>query len=389
MYKEPNRKFLLALLLFFLLFLFCERKTKVQNASEAIKRGEYARAIRSLKSALTQDSLNPEIHYNLALAYALLDSLKSSYPHFLKLIELNSPLKDSSDLILKLSEILKVEPYPSSYILMERMNQFKGSFSHDNENLAVAAARLDRADIYLIKIDGTIIKRITRDGMNTDPAFSPLKDIIAYVSNRDGDDEIYLFYLNGDSTIKLTNNTYTDISPSFSPDGKEIVYVTNRDGNWEIYKINLKNRYVLRLTNNRFWDCFPSFTPEGKFIIFSSKRNGSEDIYIMNNDGTNERLLYATKYDETDPHFVKGNLIFRSNMDGEFEIYQLNVGKKKPVRLTYNDYPDWNPRVSYDGTKIIASRYIKGRWRLYFINLNRAIPAEVLARKITESKLPQ
>ncbi len=364
------------------LLVICARKIEIQDTAEMIKKGDYQRAIKELNKIIKTDSLNPLVHYNLSLAYAGLDSLVNASYHFLKLVEMNSDLKDGLELKLKITSLLRMEPYPISPIPMGRMNQFKGSPGPDNELIAVAAARLDRADIYLVKLDGTIVKKITRAGMNTDPAFSPLGDRIAFVSDADGDEEIFLYDIKTDSTIKLTNNNYTDFSPSFSPNGREIVYVSDRDKNWEIYKINLENRFALRLTNNKFWDGFPSYTPDGKFILFSSKRDGSDDIYIMKSDGTGEQVLYATKFDETDPHLIGDNLIFRSNRDGEFEIYQYNIKTRTLLRLTYNELPDWNPRITLDGTKILASRRVKNYWQLFFINLSASIPAEVIVQKI-------
>ncbi len=375
---------LVLFLISILLFNTCKSRADVKGASDAIRKGKYADALKSLKLALASDSLNPEIHFNIALAYVHLDSIPEVYPHLMKLIELNSPLKDSMGLKLTLCSYLKIEPYSSSPIPMGKMNQFKGCFGPDNELLAVAAAKRDIADIYLVKIDGTIIKKITRGGMNTDPAFSPKGDKIAYVSNIDGDEEIYIYDTKSDSTIKLTNNNYTDFSPAFSPDGKELAYVTNRDGGWEIYKVNLTMKQAFRLTKNKFWDGFPSYTPDGKFIVFSSKRNGSEDIYIMKPDGSDERLLYYTKFDETDPHLAGNSLFFRSNIDGEFEIYEFDVKTKVLTRLTYNDVPDWNPRVSSNAQRIVVAKKTKKLWQLYFINLSSPISAEVIAQKMKE-----
>lgn len=378
-------KRLISLFLVIVSLMVCARKGDVKDAAEAIKKGRYIEAIKSLKSTLVSDSLNPDILYNLSLAYIHLDSLQKAGEHFLKLVELNSDSKDSIQLKFLFTKALKIEPYPSSPIPMGKMNQFKGCFGPDNELLAIAAARKDRADIYLMKLDGTIVKKITNKGMNTDPAFSPKGDKIAYVSNIDGDEEIFIYDIKSDSIIKLTNNDYTDFSPSFSPDGTEIVYVTNRDGSWEIYKIVINKRLAFRLTKNDFWDGFPSYTPDGNFIVFSSKRNGSEDIIIMKPDGSGERILYYTKYDETDPHLAGNNLYFRSNIDGEFEIYKFDIRTKEVIRLTYNDVPDWNPRVSNDGKRIVVSRKIKNLWNLYFINLESPISAEIIAEKIKKT----
>lgn len=366
-----------------LLLVFCARKTDLQIGVEAIKKGEYQKAIKSLNRAITNDSLNPEVNYNLCLSYAHLDSINQSFRWYLKLFALDDNLKNDLQLKTILANFLNIEPYPSSPIPMKKiMHQFKGSPAPDNELIAVAAARLDIADIYLIKYDGTILKKITKGGMNTDPVFSPTGGQVIYVSDRDGDEELYLYDLKTEETINLTNNKAQDFSPSFSPDGKEVVFVTNRDGAWEIYKINLQNKRISRLTSNKFWDGFPEFSQDGKWLVFSSKRDESEDIYIMEENGTETRILYSTKADETDPHLIGENLFFRSNQDGEWEIYQLNLKNKLLIRLTNNPYPDWNPRVSRDGTRILLSRKIKNRWQLYFINLSLVIPTELIVQAI-------
>ena len=128
------------------------------------------------------------------------------------------------------------------------------------EKIAVEAAKRDIADIYLIKLDGTIIKKITKGGMNTDPDFSPAGEDIVFISNKDGKEELYLYNLATKQTEQLTHNKGQELSPSFSPDGKEIVFTSNIYGKWEILKINVKNKKFSRLTNNDHWDGFPRFS---------------------------------------------------------------------------------------------------------------------------------
>jgi len=374
-------KFLVYLIL---ILSFCARKADLQIGIEAVKKGEYVKAVKALKNTLIKDSLNPEVRFNLSLAYAHLDSANQSFKHYLKLDELGSNLKDSSQLKEIIASILQLELYPTSPIPMKKMNQFKGSPRPDGELIAVAAAKLDVADIYLIKLDGTIVKKITSGRMNTDPDFSPNGDKVVYVSDRDGDEELYLYDLKTEKTEKLTDNNFLDFLPSFAPSGKEIVFVSNMDKGWEIYKINITSKKILRLTNNKVWDGFPRFTPDGKWILFSSKRNGSEDIYIMNENGGGEKLLYSTTADENDPSMVNNNLFFKSTRNGEWELYRLNVKTRALTRLTFNKYPDWNIRVTKDGTKILASRKIKNRWELYFMNLSITIPSGIIIKAIKE-----
>ncbi len=362
----------------------CARKSDLQLGIEALNRGAYEKALKSLNVAQKKDSLNPEVHFNLCLAYIHLDSTEKTLVHYLRLVELRSDLRNDRELRELVAGLLDVEPYPSSAVPMGRLNQFKGAFSPEGEFIAVAASRQDLANIYLSKLDGSGLSEIIHGGMNTDPNFSPDGDYIVYVSDRDGDEELYLYQLDTKEIKQLTDNSAQDFAPAFAPDGKEVAFVSNVDDpyKWEIYAINVENKRTRRLTDNDYWDGFPRYTANGQAIVFSSKRNGSEDIYVMRRDGGAEELLFSSPGDDNDPTMVGEILFFKSNMDGEWEIYRYNVKKRHLVRLTNNPWPDWNPKLSQDGTKILVSRKMRKRWTLYFINLVEPVTADFIASEI-------
>ena len=84
---------------------------------------------------------------------------------------------------------------------------------------------------------------------------------IAFLSDRDGNWEIYVMNDDGSGQRRLTNNTDTDVSPSWSPDGKKIAFASDRDGNREIYVMNADGSGQTRLTNNTDTDVSPSWSP--------------------------------------------------------------------------------------------------------------------------------
>jgi TolB protein len=59
--------------------------------------------------------------------------------------------------------------------------------------------------------------------------------LIAFSSDQDGDFEGWVMNADGTSRRKLADNDATDWSPAWSPDGALIAFVSNRDGNDEIY----------------------------------------------------------------------------------------------------------------------------------------------------------
>lgn len=379
----------IALLLLVCMFhsMLCSRKDNLQKGVEAIEKGDYAKALKTLRASLIIDSLNPEVHYNMSLAYAYLDSTEQACRHYYTVYTLDSPLMNDVKLKEMLARTLKIDPYPIQAVPMKNMNQFKGVFSPDSRLIVVAAAKRDIANIYLIEPTGRIITQITKRGMNTDPDFSPAGDLIAFASDADGDDDIYLYNTQTKEVTNLTDNTAKDFSPAFSPDGQEIVFISNMDNEykWEIYRMEIASRDIKRLTNNTYWDGFPKFTPDGKKIIFSSKRNGSEDIYIMNRNGGGEKVLYATENDENDPQIHGDHLYFKSNQSGEWAIYRYHVKTEDIMALTKDTYPNWNPRISRNGSRLALARKIKNQWRLCYMDLEAGMPAVHIAQEI-ESK---
>ena len=101
----------------------------------------------------------------------------------------------------------------------------------------------------------------------------------------------------GSNQTNLTNNAADDRHQSFSPDGT-IAFVSDRDGNNEIYVMNADGSNQTRLTNNAADDGQPSFSPDGSKIVFYSNRDGDYEIYVMNADGSNQtRLTNSAAFD--------------------------------------------------------------------------------------------
>src|SRR5260221_1989596 len=123
-------------------------------------------------------------------------------------------------------------------------------------------------------------------------AFPGLNGKIVFVTNLNGNVEIFSMNPDGTNQTNLTNSTAAgDSDPEWSPDGTKIVFDSIRAGNRQIYSMNPDGSGVTRLTNNSSFDDNPDWSPDGSKILFESTRAGGVEIFVMNADGSGQTQL--------------------------------------------------------------------------------------------------
>ena len=196
---------------------------------------------------------------------------------------------------------------------------------------------------------------------------------IAFVSDRDGNPEIYVMDIDGKNQQRLTNNPNDDWNPSWSPDGKRIVFSSERDGSREICVMDADGGNPQNLSNNPDFDGSPSWSPDGKRIAFMSDRDGDFlhfDIFVMAADGGNQQNITNDPFDERHPSWSPDGkrIVFSSHRDRHFrsrfgitsEIYVMDADGGNQQRLTKNRKNDWFPSWSPDGERIAFAADRKG-----------------------------
>jgi Tol biopolymer transport system component len=187
----------------------------------------------------------------------------------------------------------------------------------------------------------------------------PIIGRIAFVSNRHGNDEIYVMKPDGSGVRRLTSDPAKDLEPAWSSDGARLAFARQQSGvNFEIYTMNADGSGLIALTQNSAIDASPTWSPDGTRIAFSSNRSGHNLIYRMGADGSGVTPLTNSSASDGTPAWSPDGARIAFTRSGD--IHVMDATGSGVTRLTSGSGVDREPAWSPDGTKIAFQRQAAG-----------------------------
>ena len=183
-------------------------------------------------------------------------------------------------------------------LTMNVQDELSPSFSATGALLAFAST--DGLEVMQVNIGGRQIV-LPNDGAHRDycPALSPDGTQIAFMSNRAGEEELWLLTLNNGQLRQLTSNAQPQGGLSWSADGRQLVFTTANTNTKlsGIALLTLANGGWRLLTENG--DSSPALSARGDQLLFTSQRDGDPELYLLNlNTGVAERLTHSAGLDD-------------------------------------------------------------------------------------------
>lgn len=179
------------------------------------------------------------------------------------------------------------------------------------------------------------------------PTWSPEGNAIVFVSDADGDEELYFITPGGDNLRQLTMNDFIDRDPAWSPisGSRRVVFASEFDsiGSTELFTIDIIDPDQLaeytQLTKSSRGNYSPAWSSDGEYITFVSDRSGDADIYYMLSNGSMQTMvtLDDDRSEDRNPSFVPDGrfIAFSSNrLDDRFQTYLISLRGDVLVRVT-------------------------------------------------------
>ncbi len=139
-----------------------------------------------------------------------------------------------------------------------------------------------------------------REGGGRTSAHEVVRPVTTVVPEQPRD--IYVVNADSNGLVRLTDDTGHEKQASWSPDGSYIAFISDRDGNDEVYVMTIADGTApdgigtgenepARLTDSPEDNSYPTWSPDGRCLAFVSRLGDKWELYVMNANGTGRRKL--------------------------------------------------------------------------------------------------
>ncbi len=168
-------------------------------------------------------------------------------------------------------------------LLVDGAANVQAVYSPDRTRLVFSSNRGGSYDLFVVDADGKNLSRITSDpGNESEPRWIPDGSRIVYtLTPAGGLPQIRSVGTAGQDDRLMTGPPHGNQSPALSHDGRQLAFVSNRDGNQEIYLADLPSGVPRRLTRTKERESNPRFLPDGALVYVMEGSGRAKGSRIM------------------------------------------------------------------------------------------------------------
>lgn len=277
----------------------------------------------------------------------------------------------------------------------------------DGSGIVFASALGGGVDLWRISPDGGCPVRLSVGmgsvGHLASFMFAPSPDghFIAYVSQKSGAYEVWLWSANGEPDRQLTRLGAAIESLAWSPDSSALVISANRYGVYDVYRIDVPSGATHRLTDHPNYEVYATFTADGQDILYVrlDQRWVDHEIVRIGRDGSDPRVI-ASDENFFDYHYGRtfgyptaspdGRwLFFRSHRSGWITYWAVSPDGGAPRQLAPQEADQEGGAWSPDGQWFAYTSNTNGTGDLRVVPADGGEPRVLVAPQVGVVSAPQ
>ncbi|MFF3852940.1 VWA domain-containing protein [Micromonospora sp. NPDC002575] len=237
------------------------------------------------------------------------------------------------------------------------------ALSPDGRRVAFTSDRAGNADIWLVDVDGTGLRRLTdHPAEDSWPTWSPDGTRIAYGSTRaDPAGDVWVVPVAGGDPVRVTDGPAAEGQPAWSPDGRRLAFTTTRfaprsDPTFRtVATVAPGGGPVTRAVPGPRDAAEPAWSADGARIAFTSTRDDpAGDVYVARGDAVTP--VAAGPLPEHQPAWRGGDLIWTATeLAGASDVSSADATGGDRRNHTARQGPETGPAFSPDGTRLAYS----------------------------------
>jgi Tol biopolymer transport system component len=253
------------------------------------------------------------------------------------------------------------------------------SISPDGKKLALILRDRKASDVWVYDLERDTLSRVTFNGYNISPVWTPDGRHIVYSSAQDSS-QANLYWVNSDGTgtpQRLTQDKSQQLAYSVSKDGKLLAFeqldYSSKTGR-DIWTLSLegsdkqgwKPPQPQVFLNSPFFESSPAFSQDARWLAYSSDDTGANEIYVRAFPGPGGKYQVSNG-GGVDPIWSKDGkqLLYRTlrepykMMIANFRIVNGAFQNDKPQEwspgtIENRGYTTWSSDLSPDGKRFVV-----------------------------------
>ncbi|MBZ5498020.1 MAG: hypothetical protein LAP85_16580 [Acidobacteriia bacterium] len=186
---------------------------------------------------------------------------------------------------------------------IERLTISRGAFSYprlspDGLQLAVVVdSQQEKSNIWTVDVASGSFTRLTYEGNNLMPLWTPDGKRLTFASDRDGQWQIFWMPADGSGTAALLRTSENpEVPNSWSPDGKDLVFTEFApDTGPDLWVLSTEAEQGARpFLCTQYAEYGGVLSPEGRWLAYISDDSGPAQVYVRPFPGPGERFQIST-----------------------------------------------------------------------------------------------